>query len=86
MSYNFEGKIVNQSPTITNLTSAKTKCEKCARVIEAPTRFMMNVNDTFYLAFSYLDTDYFVYETKSGRAVAYCSEYCKSKHNHRFSK
>lgn len=86
MSYNFEGKIANQCPSITNYTSAKTQCEKCSKVIDAPFRSLVKINDKDYLTFDYIGKPHFIYETKGGISVTYCSDYCKRKHNHRFAK
>jgi hypothetical protein len=86
MSYNFDGKIANQCPTITNYTSAKARCEKCSKVIDAPLRSFIEIGDKEYLTFSYMDTPHSIYETKGGIAVTYCSDYCKRKHNHRFAR
>lgn len=86
MSYSFEGKLANQKPTITNLTSAKTKCGKCNRTMEAPIRSYAKLHNKFYLTFSYLESEAYIYETKAGIAITYCSKYCRDKHNHRFTK
>lgn len=82
MSYNFDGKIVNQRPQ--NLT----KCGKCQKTIPYPDNgtFAQTSGPSIFEAFSYIGTSNFIYETKSGRAVVYCSEYCRDRHNHRFSK
>lgn len=86
MSYSFEGKIANQFPTITNYISAKTQCEKCSKVIEAPFRSFVEIDKKLYLTFSYIGTPHSIYEAKGGIAVTYCSDYCKRKHNHRFAR
>lgn len=86
MSYNFDGKIANQCPFIINYTTPKTECSKCGKVIEAPHRSFIEINNRVYLTFNYLETTHYLYETKGGVAVAYCSDYCKRKHNHRFAK
>ena len=86
MSYSFDGKIANQQPKIKNLTTAKSYCEKCNKLIEAPLRNYITVGEKMYLVFSYIDTSHYVYETKAGVAVAYCSKYCRDRHNHRFIK
>lgn len=81
MSYSLEGKIANQDPTHIN-------CEKCFVPIEAPVAITVNSKSTSQMFFckSYIGTQYYIYETKGGAAVVYCSEYCRNKHNHRFSK
>lgn len=86
MSYNFDGKLVNQSPKIKNYTSAKSSCAKCSKLIDAPDISVLTVNNKTYTVRDYLNSEYFIYETKSGTAVVYCSRYCRNKHNHRFSK
>jgi hypothetical protein len=86
MSYNFDGKLANQSPVVHNLTSAKTLCSKCSKLIDFPIRNCVTINDLSYFTFNYLGTAHFLHETKSGRAVAYCSDYCRRKHNHRFAR
>lgn len=86
MSYNFDGKIVNQCPIIINYTTAKTKCGKCGKIIDAPVRDFVTIGVKAYLTFNYIQTSSYIYETKSGRSVAYCSDYCRKKHNHRFQK
>lgn len=85
MSYSFDGKLSNQKPRSTNLASAKTTCSKCCRLIDFPKRNIVSINDKTYFTYDYLQEKFFIYETKSGIAAAYCSEYCKRKHNHRFS-
>lgn len=87
MSYSFDGKIANQRPKIINLTSAKTRCEKCNKTIEAPFRTHIGITaGSCYLVFSYINTPHYIYETKAGISVTYCSKYCRDKHNHRFAK
>lgn len=82
MSYSFDGKIANQRPK--NLT----KCEKCRKETPYPDNgtFAQTLGPSIFEAFSYIGTSNFIYESKSGTAVVYCSEYCRNKHNHRFGK
>jgi hypothetical protein len=82
MSYNFDGKIANQRPQ--NIP----KCSKCGTELSQPDNgtFAETSGPSIYEAYSYLKTSFYIYETKSGRAVVYCSEYCRNKHNHRFQK
>lgn len=86
MSYSFDGKIANQCPKIRNYTSAKTLCEKCNKTMEAPYRSFLQIDHTTFLTFNYIDTPHYIYETKSGIAIVYCSKYCRDRHNHRFVK
>lgn len=86
MSYNFDGKIVNQCPKQVNLTSRKTVCEKCRKILNFPEEKSITFSENSYVTYNYLNTDHYIYETKIGRSVAYCSNYCKQKHNHRFKK
>lgn len=86
MSYPFDGKIANQCYKIKNLTSDKTYCEKCDKTVEAPHRAFIQPNYNTFQAFNYLDTPHYIYETKAGVAVVYCSKYCRDRHNHRFVK
>jgi hypothetical protein len=81
-----EGKIANQAPRIN--MKADVKCGNCSKLIPYPERVYFPVPiggvNHVYLTFSYIGTDYWIYETKHGKAVAYCSKYCRNKHNHRF--
>lgn len=85
MSYNIDGKIANQSPNLK--LSGKISCSKCCKLIKPPESLVVHNNSTnqSFLCASYIGTNHFIYETKSGTAVVYCSEYCKRKHNHRFN-
>lgn len=85
MSYNFEGKIVNQP--VRTQSNRKVKCEKCSKEIDYPEYSVLGVgDDTLYEVNHYLNSKFFIYETKVGVAVAYCSNYCRKKHNHRYKK
>lgn len=86
MSYSFDGKIANQCPKIINYTTAKTRCEKCNKIIEAPFRNFTEFDNKVYLTFNYIGTSHYIYETKIGIAITYCSKYCRDRHNHRFVK
>ena len=86
MSYNFDGKIANQSPKLLNYTSAKCLCEKCGKLLEAPKFLDILLGLKSFTVRTYVGTEHFIYETKSGTAVTYCSKYCRNKHNHRFQK
>lgn len=89
-----EGKLANLFPRRT--INGTVVCGKCTKNFEAPKQVSLSfvsgttVNGvnlyTGYTLYSYLQTSRFIYESKSGRAVCYCSEYCARKHNHRFTK
>lgn len=87
MSYNIDGKIANQQTDIN--MSGKSKCSKCNKLIPKPNPTIvndtLNTNQVFNCS-SYIGTKFFIYESKKGTAVVYCSEYCRNKHNHRFQK
>lgn len=85
MSYIFEGKISNQSPKYVNYMRALCRCEKCGKFLELPDEVNININNSVFNALSYVNSKSFIYETKSGTAVTYCSKYCRNKHNHRFT-
>ena len=92
MSYNFDGKIVNQKPKRLKLNPdymiEQALCEKCSTLVTTPAKVHVVSlrGDVVFEAFSYAGTKPYIYETKSGNAVVYCSEYCRNKHNHRFKK
>jgi hypothetical protein len=81
-----EGKIANQAPRIK--MDGNVRCGNCSKLIPYPERIAFPVSfgrlQHVYLTFSYIGTDYWIYETKSGMAVTYCSKYCRNSHNHRF--
>jgi hypothetical protein len=86
MSCGIDGKLANQS-TIFRL-SGKVTCGKCCKSIKAPELAVVDNPSTkqVFNCASYIGTESFIYESKSGIAVVYCSEYCRNKHNHRFKK
>lgn len=86
MSYTLDGKIANQTPDVK--LSGKTSCAKCFKKIAPPERVEVVSNSTsqVFVCASYIGKEHFIYESKSGTAVVYCSEYCRDKHNHRFNK
>lgn len=81
MSYNLEGKIANQIPNIKFDNSLS--CEKCKKIIDKPVTSALYVGKYKFNTYSYIGTDQYIYETKSGRSVVYCSKYCMKRHNHR---
>ena len=89
MSYNFDGKVVNQCPKWTYVSETPQHiCEKCKIVVNKPENWVLSKfnGEKTYNAYSFIGKEEYIYETKSGTAVVYCSEYCRNKHNHRFGK
>jgi hypothetical protein len=86
MSYSFDGKVVNQHPRRRGFAAQYTICEKCCKLIPAPEMKMVKLGKNNFFTYNYLNTQYFIYESKGGCAVSYCSEYCRNKHNHRFNR
>ena len=88
MSYNIDGKIANQGTEIR--LSGKVPCGKCRKLLPIPNNITIEVQDLakkqIFTCASYIGTNFYIYETKSGRGVVYCSKYCRDKHNHRFIK
>ena len=84
MSYNFEGKVVNQKYSLK--IDGNILCGCCRKQIENPTNGILVIWGNDYIAESYIHTPYYIYETKSGIAVVYCSDKCRRKHNHRFTR
>lgn len=87
MSYVFDGKISNQSPCLVGFNK-KVKCSKCNKFIKPPTKLKLAHTELkrFFFCYTYIYSSYYIYETKSGNAVLYCSDYCRRKHNHRFNR
>jgi hypothetical protein len=86
MSYSIDGKLANQTPGIK--LSGSVVCDKCSKRINPPKIISIkeeNLKQVFSCA-SYIGTEHYIYESKSGTAAIYCSKYCRNKHNHRFSK
>jgi hypothetical protein len=86
MSYNFDGKVANQLARSRKFTSSQCLCEKCRKLIDAPKKELILIDDREFIVNHYLNKDSLIYETKSGTSVVYCSEYCRNKHNHRFNR
>lgn len=95
----FEGKIVNQMPKYTYDKSGYSFdtvfCARCDVAMSSPkTGIPIKSGDAHYYVYHYLPgdkinrevKDHYIYPTKSGEAVCYCSDYCRKKHNHRFRK
>lgn len=89
-----EGKLANLFPRKT--MNGTVVCGKCSTNFEAPAKISVITPNgetengkplsMVFQVHSYLGKERFIYESKSGRAVCYCSEYCARKHNHRFTK
>lgn len=84
MSYIFDSKVSNQSPSIH--LSFEVRCECCRKIITPPKKAVLKYGEKAYLTFHYLHDPYYIHETKSGIAVVYCSRECRDKHNHRYKK
>lgn len=85
MSKIIEGKITNQSPW--RKLNGKVNCGKCGKTFDSPEMFQKTLkNGSSFQFFSYLQTERYIYETNTGSAIVYCSDYCRKKHNHRFQK
>ena len=86
MSYSIDGKIANQETHLR--LSGKIPCSKCNKLLPMPNKAVIKSDATsqVFNCSSYIGSKYFIYESKSGTAVVYCSEYCRDKHNHRFNK
>lgn len=88
MSYNFDGKVVNMWTSRTN----NSNCSKCNKSISNPEVGQFNIYkqdmtiEKVYVCQHYMNLPHYIYETKSGTPVVYCSDYCRRKHNHRFNK
>lgn len=85
-----EGKVANQF--VRARISGDNTCAKCSKVIPQPKVTGMNAGEdpqgvmsALYIS-HYIFTPYYIYETKGGFAVTYCSKYCRDKHNHRFKR
>lgn len=75
---------------IANVCFAYYNCGKCGKRLPEPESVVVgnkNMNSTMaWICRTYLGTKYYVYETKNGYGICYCSKYCRNKHNHRFRK
>jgi hypothetical protein len=86
MSYVLDGKVANQSARTT--MGGKVRCEKCRKLLDPPDHLSLNgtYSKSAWTTYSYVQRSGFIYESLCGFAVVYCSEYCRNKHNHRFTK
>lgn len=87
-----DGKVANQYARLR--TDGTTFCSKCSKSITPPRVTLLNAGQHYtgvgtkevVLHVShYINEKEFIYESKSGKATCYCSEYCAKKHNHRFN-
>lgn len=86
-----EGKVVNQLP---RRKLDGHICGNCSCIVPSPKKDLIRgVDETsVHFIYHYLanpeDTLHrlFIYETKSGLAIVYCSDRCRRAHNHRFAK
>lgn len=86
MSYVFDGKVANQSPRYT--IGGQVRCEKCFKLLDPPEILALDTLEIeiSWKTYSYIRQSSFIYESLHGKAVVYCSKYCRDKHNHRFTK
>lgn len=86
MSIDLDGKIANQSLRyVFNSGNPVPVCGKCGRTISKPSITSLSLeSNQVLIVYSYIETSHFIYPTKSGKAVTYCSKHCRNKHNHRF--
>jgi hypothetical protein len=83
MSYNIDGKIVNQP--VKKRMDGQVLCGRCSKAIKAPTKLVLSLNhQKAIFVHHYIGSESYLYETKKGYAVMYCSNECRRKHNHRY--
>lgn len=83
MSYNIDGKIVNQP--VKKMMDGRVRCARCNIVFKAPSKIVLSLTAcTAIFINHYIGKEQYIYETKKGYAVMYCSDECRRKHNHRF--
>ena len=88
----YENKMSNQTPRFRfNSGDPKPICSRCSRLVDRPTQQNVYTIDKLQqkhrlIVYHYINTLYFILETKSGSAAVYCSEYCMKKHNAKFRK
>jgi hypothetical protein len=65
-----------------NMEEFTAICAKCSTLMPAPAKEVVKFNEPHQvlIVHSYLDTSHFIYETKSGISIVYCSKDCKEKH------
>lgn len=83
MSYNIDGKIVNQP--VRKRMDGQVLCGRCGIIIKAPSKVVMSLSAHKAIFVNhYIGSDFFIHETKKGYAVMYCSDDCRKRHNHRY--
>lgn len=86
-----EGKISNQAP---RRKMGGHTCGNCCRIHPAPEITTIKGVEATFNIYHYMvnvetknpNYDCYIYETKCGTAVTYCSDRCRRLHNHRFKK
>jgi hypothetical protein len=78
-----DGKIAGQH--YKGGVSGKVRCGKCYRLIDRPETDSIEYDGNVQIVRHYLSLPYFIYETKLGFSICYCSDKCRRKHNHRFN-
>lgn len=82
-------KVANQHPSYRfNSGDPKPICGRCNKLLPRPEESNLYIGKLpikfRYVVFHYVGTPHFILETKSGKAITYCSEYCMKKHHHLF--
>lgn len=86
-----EGKFSGQTPRFRfNSGNPMPLCGCCESLIDRPKSLEMTILgrdgiERKTITYNYIGTKHFIYESKSGFAVAYCNKECRDKHNHRFN-
>jgi hypothetical protein len=65
---------------------ARITCAKCSSIITTIKQKNISLQNRIQAVNHCLGEETFIYETKSGKSVVYCSKYCRNQHNHRFNK
>jgi hypothetical protein len=82
-----EGKLSGQPVKMRfNSGDPKPTCAACNVLLDRPEHTQIKLKERLQALFSYFDKEYFIFETKSGYSVVYCSKECRDQHNHRFVK
>lgn len=81
-----DGKIANQLiPRRFGSNRTACACSCCQKLIPGPRGITVQHSTDYYSCYMYdPQSQYFIYESKSGIAACYCSDRCRRKHNHRF--
>lgn len=86
---NFDGKVANQPPR--QKLDGTVLCAKCGKILTRPHTQYASLRTPLpytgnFLVVHYLGKNEYIYETKLGYSVCYCSKHCRNKHNHRFQR